>query len=228
MRRMKIKTTFIISLVLAGLAQAKDNTHLVLMSGQSNMNNMSITNNFQPMLEQAFPDDNVIIVKVAKGGLPIARWVPDGAMYARLIKKTKEATGDIIPDSITFIWMQGERDHQTDETTQSYERNLRTLYTQLVRDLKYEDINWVIGRLSDTASRMNPDYKNHNNWLEIRAIQERVADSMDRAVWIDRDKTNDPKNGVHNNEEGYRLQEKLFAEAAIKLICKFDMDAEQP
>ncbi|MCB1121239.1 MAG: acetyl xylan esterase, partial [Verrucomicrobiae bacterium] len=202
-------------------------THLFLLSGQSNMNNMEYTNNFLPMVEAAFPKDEIIIVKVSVGGVPIARWVPaeQGKLYQQLIAKTQKELAGKTPDSITFIWMQGERDHQQDDTCEAYEKNLRTLYDQLKHDLKTDKINWVIGRLSDTASRMDPAYAKHKNWMEIRAIQERVAGSIDRAVWVDRDKTNDPDNGVHNSPEGYKLQETLFAEAAIELIRRFDLPA---
>ena len=221
---MKIPWIALLSLMLPGMVLAEGRTHLFLLSGQSNMKNMEYTNRFLPLVQAAFPRDEVVIVKVAVGGVPISRWVPaaQGRLYQQLIAQTKEKLSGKKPDSITFIWMQGERDHQNDDTCQAYEKNLRTLYDQLKHDLETDRINWVIGRLSDTATRMDPNYAQHKNWMKIRATQERVADSIDRAVWVDRDKTNDPENGVHNSPEGYQLQETLFAEAAIGLIRKFD------
>jgi hypothetical protein len=66
---------------------------------------MSHTNHFQPMLEQEFSSDEIIIVKTAVGGVPISRWVSaeTGKLYQKLIIKTKDTLGANKPGSITFI-----------------------------------------------------------------------------------------------------------------------------
>ncbi|WP_437223317.1 sulfatase-like hydrolase/transferase [Planctomicrobium sp. SH661] len=192
-------------------AAPADKTRLFLLSGQSNMANMDPDVSFMPELRKAFPDDELIMVKVAYGGRPIARWVPRGKIYSELLEKTKQAIEGKKVDSVTFVWMQGERDHQEDDTTRTYRDNLKTLYQQLTEDLGREDIHWVIGRLSD--ARLGTP-----NWDTIRQIQVDVAEEHPLASWIDTDDLNGPNNEVHCPPEGYAEMGRRFAQAAIDLI----------
>jgi arylsulfatase A-like enzyme len=186
-------------------------THLFLCSGQSNMKNLDLDVSFTPALKKAFPEDEVIVTKAAYGGRAISRWVPQGKIYRELLKAAKTATAGKKIDTVTFVWMQGERDHQEDATTRSYKRNLETLYDQLTEDFKRDDINWVIGRLSD--ARLGTA-----NWDTIRLIQVEVADKHPRAAWIDTDDLNGPNNAVHCPTDGYKQMGTRFAEKAISLI----------
>ena len=73
--------------------------------------------------ENEFGKENVIVIKDAMGGQPIRRWyknwVPaaggdpnpkNGDLYDRLMKKVLPAIEGQKLKSITFVWMQGERD----------------------------------------------------------------------------------------------------------------------
>ncbi len=185
--------------------------HLFLCSGQSNMKNLDLAVSFTPTLKKAFPNDEIIVVKAAYGGRPIARWVPRAKIYQELLEKAKVATKGKDVDTISFIWMQGERDHQEDETTAAYKTNLEALYKQLYEDLGRNDIRWVIGRISD--ARVGTP-----NWDRIREIQVEVADSRPLASWIDTDDLNGPSNGVHCPPNGYKKMGTRFATAAIELL----------
>ncbi|QGJ70374.1 Hypothetical protein PBC10988_20690 [Planctomycetales bacterium 10988] len=192
-------------------AKPSAKTRLFLLSGQSNMARLDPDISFTPTLRRAFPDDELIVVKVAFGGRPIARWVPRGMIYKQLLAKTKKAIAGKEMDTITFVWMQGERDHQQNETTKTYKANLQTLYKQLTEDFDREDIHWVIGRLSD--ARLGTP-----NWDTIRKVQVEVAESNPLADWVDTDDLNGPKNEVHCPPEGYKTMGRRFAQAAINLI----------
>jgi len=192
-------------------AQEKEGLHLFILSGQSNMKNMDPDVSFTPTIKRAFPDDEVIVTKVAYGGRPISRWVPRAKIYTELLERVEEDTAGKEISTVTFVWMQGERDHQEDVTTQMYKTNLETLYQQLTEDLHRDDINWVIGRLSD--ARVGTP-----NWDAIREIQVDVAEKHSRAAWIDTDDLNGPENGVHCPPEGYEEMGNRFANRAIALI----------
>ena len=124
-------------------------------------------------------------------------------------------------DSVTFIWMQGERDARM-KWGPVYEASLKGLYTQLCDDLGRDDINFVNGRLSDF------DLKNEKyaHWTMIREIQVKVADSNERFAWVDTDDLNDGanrkgkqiSNDLHYSGDGYKLFGKRIADAAVKLI----------
>ncbi len=115
-------------IALASLAQAAGKpAHLFILSGQSNMQGMNPKLGFEPEAAKLFPDADVAYIKVSRGGQPIRLWVtewneiakeaglnstsagtkyyePILAQFAELLKKHPD------PASVTFCWMQGERD----------------------------------------------------------------------------------------------------------------------
>ena len=109
------------ALVFPGLLAASPK-HLFILSGRSNMAGHRPEEAFTPSVSQALGEENVLIVQDAVGGQPIQRWhkgwqapdgtVPDktGDLYDRLMTKVKEATNGHELESVTFLWMQGERD----------------------------------------------------------------------------------------------------------------------
>ena len=123
--------------------------------------------------------------------------------------------------SITFLWMQGERDAR-EQHGDVYAASLRGLIEQLTIDLKRNDRNVVIGRLSD----YDMANKTYRHWTKIRKVQVEVAEKHQRGEWVDTDDLNDGlnrqgkpiKNDLHYSEEGYKILGQRFAEKALKLI----------
>ena len=105
-----------------------------------------------------------------------------------------------------------------------YEESFYGLLQQLKDDLGRQDLNFIIGRLSDF------DMKNKRcpHWTMLREIQMKVADANTRGVWINTDDLNTGKGGkgkdykddLHMTVEGYKVMGKRFAGAAIQLIEK--------
>ena len=213
---------------------AESGVHLFILSGQSNMAGHRPEEAFTPAVEAALGKDNVIVVQDAVGGQPIQRWykdwtTPDGTkpnstgdLYdARLMEKVNAAVGDTQPSTVTFFWMQGERDAKQ-KWGSVYKQSLIGLHQQLSADLKRDDIGFVIGRLSDfdMSNQRYPD------WTKLREIQVEVADSNPRFVWINTDDLNDGrnrrgkpiKNDLHYSADGYKTLGKRFAKAGLELI----------
>lgn len=208
--------------------------HLFILSGQSNMAALNPNNSFTPAVSQAFGAENVIVVKHAIGGKPIRCWFDDWKtvvkenpkqnlpnIYHPLVDMVKAATKNTSMASVTFLWMQGERDAR-EKKGDEYQKNLVRVYNQLARDLKRNDINMVIGRLSDH------DMQNQKfpHWTKIREVQVNLANSNPLFEWIDTDDLNDGvnfkgkpiKNDLHMSVSGYKLMGIRFAEKAITLI----------
>ena len=224
------------SLVLTqvrGAGAAETGKHLFILSGQSNMQGHRPEEAFAPAMKAAFGEDNAIVIQDAMGGQPIQRWWKDwkspeaekpkqtGDLYDRLMGKVMlEIKGQTL-NSVTFIWMQGERDAKM-QWGEVYQVSLNGLYNQLSRDLGRSDINFVIGRLSDF------DLKNRRypHWTMIRKIQVKLAESNPRFGWVNTDDLNDGvnrkgkmiQNDLHYSAEGYKILGKRFAESALKLI----------
>jgi hypothetical protein len=239
---MKIQVILIFFLILCistFYSVAQEGKHLFILSGQSNMVGLLPEESFTPMLEREFGKENVIIAKQAMGTQPIRRWYKnweplvgdepkaDPVLYDTLMKKVyaaiskKKIRKKNKIASVTFIWMQGERDAR-EKLGDVYERSLTGLYKQLSRDLKRKDINFIIGRLSD-FDMQNEKYP---HWTMIREIQVNVGESNPRFAWINTDDLNDGfdrnnnpiNNDLHMSGEGYITLGARFAEKAIQLI----------
>ncbi|WP_299668236.1 sialate O-acetylesterase [uncultured Polaribacter sp.] len=188
---------------------------------------------FTPELIKKFGKKNVIVVQFAKGSQSIRKWYRDWEpakeneskaepyLYDSLMIKIKKAIRKKKILTVTFIWMQGERDARKSRGA-VYEKSLLGLYKQLSADLGRKDINFVIGRLSDCGITK----KGWPDWMQIRNIQVKVAESNSRFGWIDTDDLNTGinrkgkkiKDGIHMTADGYVVMGERFAHKAIELI----------
>ncbi len=211
----------------------QEGKHLFILSGQSNMKLLRPEESFTPAIKEKFGEENVIVVKDAEGGKPIRRWYRDwkplegndpkaqADLYDSLMAKIYPAIENEKIATVTFIWMQGERDAK-EKLGEVYEESLTGLYRQLSNDLERKDINFIIGRLSD-FDMLNEKYL---HWTMIRDIQVKVAESNPHFNWINTDDLNDGvdrkgkeiKNDLHMSEEGYIIMGRRFADKSIELI----------
>ena len=229
-----IRSSCILSVIaFASFAQAADKpVHLFILSGQSNMAGMNPKSGFEPEVAKLFPDADVPYIKIARGGQPIRLWVtewneiakkhglestsagtkyyePILAQFKEMLKKHPA------PTSVTFCWMQGERDAK-EKLSKAYQDALAKLIANLRRDLKQPDMNFVIGRLSD--------FSKADEWENVRKTQVLLAEQDKRGAWVDCDDLNNKeKNGVkrddlHYTKEGYELLGRRFARQAWALI----------
>ncbi len=205
--------------------------HLFILSGQSNMAGLKPERSFLPELKQLLPDDEILHIKFARGGQPIRTWVRDwdeiaaksqlpakeapGAFYDQTLKAAKAAIAGKHLDSITFLWMQGERDAK-EELSAAYEESMKTLIANLRKDLEAPEMSFVIGRLSDHLTV--------EHWEAVRTAQVKVATDDPRGAWVDTDDTNNkekngkPSNDLHYTQEGYDLFGRRLARQAVLLI----------
>ena len=210
-----------------------DEVEIYLLIGQSNMAGHRPNEAFTPAVSKALGEDQVIVVQDAVGGQPIQRWWKEwkspegekpektGELYDRLLGKVKAATEGETIATVTFFWMQGERDAKM-SWGEVYEASLKGLYDQLSKDLGRDDVNFVIGRLSD----FDMENKRAPHWTMVREVQVKVADSNPRFAWVDTDDLNDGKNrkgkpiqnDLHYSGEGYKILGKRFASKALELI----------
>ena len=208
----------------AASAAADGKVRLFILSGQSNMAGLPPEVSFTPAVAKAFADDEVIVVKDARGGQPIRQWYKKwkpargpapqtlGELYDRLMTKVNAAIKGKKIDTISFVWMQGERDAR-EQHSAVYAESLKGLIEQLRTDLKRKDVTVVIGRLSDCR-------KGDPHWDGVRAAQVEVAKEDPLADWVDTDDLNGPKDDLHYNKAGYAELGKRFAEKTIALLKK--------
>lgn len=227
--------------VLAMADEKSDHpVHLFILSGQSNMAGMNPETGFMPEAKKLFKDEKVVYIKVAKGGQPICRWVKEWediakekGLDSKHIQKITKGEGvqfyqpildqykDMLekypnPTSVTFCWMQGERD-ASGGADAAYKEALKLLITYLRRDLKRPDMNFVIGRISDAAPE-------RPSWVAVRKAQHEIADEDPRGGWVDVDDLNNREkdgeiiNAVHYTKEGYVILGQRFARQGHALV----------
>lgn len=226
--------TAIVSLLCVLCSGAADK-HLFILSGQSNMAGLKPEISFTPTVEAAYGKENVTVVKSAQGGQPIRRWYKQwkpakggepkatGDLYDVLMKAVNKATEGKKYDTVTFVWMQGERDAK-EKHGEVYAASMKGLVDQLSKDLGRDDINFVIGRLSD----FDMADKGYQHWTMVRKAQVSVAEASPRGAWVNTDDLNDKENkktkkikhDLHYTADGYKTLGKRFAEKAIELIKK--------
>ena len=238
---LRILSLFAVCLA-SGWARAADKpVHVFILSGQSNMAGMNPKVGFEPEAKKLFPDAEVVYFKVSQGGQPIRYWVSEwneiaakhkiDAQAKRAKEKTKgtrfyqpilDQYKKVLakhpqPASVTFCWMQGERDAR-EKLDGPYADALKQLISNLRRDLKQPNMNFVIGRLSDFGK---PDY---TEWQNVRKVQVAIAVADKRGAWVDCDDLNDKenkgvkRNDLHYTKAGYELLGRRYARQAKSLI----------
>ena len=224
----------IIAIIIASSASATETQkHLFILSGQSNMERLDPSISFTPVVSAALGEDKVTIVKDAASGQPIRRWYKEwkplhgdtkannGDLYDRLMNKVNKAIGQDEFDTITFIWMQGEKDARQ-RHGEVYAASLKGLIEQLSEDLGRKEINFVIGRLSD----FDMENKGYPHWTMVREAQVEVAESSPQGTWVNTDDLNEGfnkkgqaiQNDLHYSVDGYKEFGKRLAEASLQLI----------
>lgn len=231
-----LSAAFVASLSFVSYGSAQEGKHLFILSGQSNMAGLKPAESFTPAVEKEFGKDRVIVVHDAQGGQPIRRWdkawtskdgstpkQKPGDLYQKLMTKVNAAVGDQSLASVSFLWMQGERDAR-EKNGEVYAAALKRLVDQVTQDTKQKSINVVIGRLSD----FDMDNKRYPHWTRIREVQVEFAKSRPNTAWVDTDDLNDGlnrrgkkiMNDLHYSAEGYKVFGSRLAEQAIGMINK--------
>lgn len=228
------KTVMLIAVLAFSTTAHAGGKHLFILSGQSNMAGLNPKISFVPTVEKEFGKDNVIVVKSAQGGQPIRRWYKEwkdakgnkptkgiGDLYDKLMGVVNPAIKDQTIQTVTFVWMQGERDAR-EQHSAVYEASFKGVLEQLKKDLKITSINFVIGRLSD----FDMQNKRYKDWTKVRDVQVKLAKDDPNGEWVDTDDLNNKgkdgktKDDLHYTKDGYKILGQRFAEKAIALIKK--------
>ena len=207
--------------------------HLFILSGQSNMTG-TLKDAFADRVHDRFGEENAVVVMRMKSGRGIRFWVADyrqpngrglseramnsnGQEYKPLIEAAMAAAKDQSFDTVGFIWMQGESD-ANNRLSDVYEESFLKLIKQLKKDLGFDEMYFVIGRINDYA-RSRPD---NQHWQRVRETQVRLGKTRGNG-WIDTDDLNggdakQPDGDIHFPREGAVILGQRFADKAMELI----------
>lgn len=232
----KIILIIVPCLIVLNLCQAEEKPfHLFILSGQSNMQGMKPEAGFVPEAKKLFSGNEVGYIKIAKGGRPIRLWVKEWNSIAEKHKLSPRIESTVFYQpildqyakvigkhpkiaSVTFCWMQGERDAK-ENLSAAYSDAMKQLISNLRRDLKQPNMYFVIGRLSDHLK------ESHQSWTAVRKSQVTISEGDLLGAWVDCDdlnnkigKNGNPHDDLHYTKEGYSLLGKRYARQAKLLI----------
>ena len=167
---------------------------------------------------------NVMAVHVAKGSTKIEYWVPGGAGYDILVKKSNAAIGKAIElgymiGKIYFVWLQGESDALVGNTTEYYKTQLTILCNHLKTKVGIHKFGIIrVGRFAEAIGAANAAEKddaimNAQDQIcqensDFVMLTTSAADMMSVAEYMN------PKVAGHYSAKGL---EKLGAEAGTAL-----------
>ncbi len=210
--------------------------HLFILSGQSNMVGMNPEASFTPLIAKTFGKEHIIVVKKAFNGASIRSWVKAnhefppplggrvpkvrGDLYKPFMDVVKLAIKGEKLKTVTFVWMQGE----SDLNNRAYAIYLRELLKQIREDVGFNEINVVLGRISDNGLDQK---KRLEGRKRMRRVQVGFAKSYARGAWVDTDDLNDEKqkdgsihHGLHYTKQGYVVLGRRFAQTSVNLILQ--------
>lgn len=233
MKKQLLITLLLTICSVSPLLGSESGHHLFILSGQSNMLRMDPKETFIPTLEKEFGEERLIVVKHSGDGRPMRCWYKNwkpmrgnspkagGDIYDHLLEKVEQEIQGKEIETVTFVWMQGETDAM-EQFGKEYKASLIGLVEQLSGDLGREDINVVLGRISDYDLTMGK----YPHWLMVRRAQVEAAEANPYWRWVDTDLFNDGvneegqmlENDLHYTAEGYALLGNRFAQKAIDLI----------
>ena len=143
------------------------------------------------------------------------------------MEQTQTAMSGKSIQSVTSIWMQGERDAK-EFLSEHYEEAFVGILEQLKSDLGIEELNCIIGRLSDWGI-------DRKDWDKIREIQKKLGEAGPRSAWVNtddlngdnkrRDGTKLKPNNLHYSKEGYDVLAKRYVEKVKQLVKSREVSA---
>ena len=238
---MRAFLSMVVAMLLSanGMGFDQPQTHLFILSGQSNMTG-GLKSGFSRIVEDHFGKDNVTVVYHCKSGRGIRFWDKDyrfpvdyrfpgkgppsertklqhGEAYGPLIELVRQASEGKTYDRTTFIWMQGESDGMRGLGA-VYEESFLRLLTRLKTDLHRKEIGFVIGRINDSPlNGPTPAF-----WKQVRDAQVKLANDAPNGDWIDTDDFSSPDAGVHFPRDKYPALGARFATKCIELIGRIE------
>ncbi len=194
---------------------------------------------FARRMRELRPDENIAIIKYARGGTSIdarqpaaGTWDPHdtrGEGESRGINQYDHALatifnairvpdidGDGQPDTLIpagIVWMQGESDANLFETAADYDTNLAELIELLRAAMHRDDLPFVMGRISDSrlnAGESTPQWKHGDI---VRAAQAEVAGADPHAALVTSTDAYGYSDAAHYDTAGYLDMGAKFAEA---------------
>lgn len=147
---------------------------------------------FSKEISAAFPDDQVVLCKMARGGANLYYdWNPDGfskgsedeyrgPLYPKLTAELEAlsiqlSSTDTPWEFAGMLWMQGERDSVFEFMAQAYERNLVAFVAAIRRDTGNRNLPFIVGQIAPRVYQLKEGRFSHAFRRIVQEAQQQVS-----------------------------------------------------
>lgn len=184
---------------------------------------------FAHAMAKAWPEEKIVLIKMAIGGTSALAWAPDwtaegaaitendrsGSLYDRLVnrqvKPLLERYGDDA-EVVGVLWAQGGRDGRYEKAAENYQANLTKIIEAFRRDLGKPDLPFVLAHTVDAPVRNFPYID------KVRAAQQEVVKSVPHTALVPIEGLSRKSDRTHFDTQGQLELGRRFAAAYLKLI----------
>jgi len=201
---------------------------------------------FARRMANLYPDDTIIIIKVASGGTGIAAFLPDwskeeadltqdgqkGPLYKKIkaqIEQVKRIPG---AKFMAFLWKQGGKDSRFEGPAKKYSENLNALAAGLREDTGVKNLPFIVAtpmtqkRLDEALATGVRNKRRPYAEFVLQAqldAERKIPHAYTLAHGSDLPKISD---GVHFNTEGQIKLGEIFADKYEEIIAQMAGDPE--
>ncbi len=180
---------------------------------------------FGRAMAEAWPDEEIAIIKYAVGGTSLLAWDPyweynaalltgdetRGSLYKNLLEELDEALReeDVEIDIVGMLWMQGESDSLVQGPANDYFENFLEFIEVVRRDVGRPNMPFIFGRISQSAAWTYQD--------TVREAQARAETDIPFTKMVDTDDLPFISDYIHYNAAGQVTLGQRFAEAFLEV-----------
>lgn len=188
---------------------------------------------FGHAMAEAWPDEEIGLVKFAAGGTSLMAWHPEwtraraavtenaeaGPLYQTLVSTVDSALAERPGRVVAVLWMQGERDSRYEQAARQYRGNMERFIQHLRRDLGESDLPFIWGQVS-------PPEEGYPYRDLVRAAQLMVHLEVAHTAVVPTDDLPKYADGLHLDAQGLSELGRRFALAYLTLVAREEDDED--
>tara|TARA_R110002049_G_scaffold3795_5_gene27558 strand:- start:17433 stop:18230 length:798 start_codon:yes stop_codon:yes gene_type:complete len=168
----------------------------------------------EEMLKHVPENISLLLIPTAVGGSSIEQWINDeNHRGVKLLSNFRLRLQSALKygELKGILWHQGEANAHAEETIQSYQSNMKILFTKFRDICKIESLPIVIGKLGAYSD-------NQGSWDRINASIIAYGLSDEFCEVVETSDLNDRGDRIHFNSEGQRSLGKRYAQTISEII----------
>jgi len=183
---------------------------------------------FAHAMASAWPDEQIVIIKYARGGTSALAWSPEwtkegaaitqndnvGPLFDHLMETLESVKRRHNIEVAAMLWAQGGRDAKYEKAAAQYEENLKKIIAAARKRVGNPEMPFLVARTVDVPKRGFPFVD------QVREAQTRVVKQDPHAAMILTDDLSQKRDNIHFDTKGQVEQGRRFAKALLDMLDK--------